>query len=276
VQYYSSFFSQPFFLSILVLSGAFILGTHRPEGFARCKNPRIFGKPSSDYTLVLPTSGLRGQLFHFRSAPPSVVLFYTSSNPRAPTHEQKARRSQEKKMMITCRDISVHHPRSREKERERERWKRLETWSECDAAQQQVHYCAVFSRLFVFFLHSNGSQTVTNQRLCICVFLCNQQLSPNLSFSLSLSVCACLSLRALWPDREAKSFVRHQANKAGNSLETPLKVIIIIIIVIMAIEVHERRLLLPPPSAVPPTSLSAFYSAPKLNKLPVCETVHLP
>jgi len=34
----------------------------------------------------------------------------------------------------------------------------------------------------------------------------------------------------------------------------------------MAIEVHERRLLLPPPSACA-TSLSAFYSAPNLNKV---------
>jgi len=107
----------------------------------------------------------------------------------------------------------------------------------------------LFSSLFHFFLLSNGSHTVINQRrLCVCLSVQSAR-SNSLSFALS-SPCVCVSLSflALWRDGWAKSFLRHQANKAGNRLQTPLKIIIRIII-IMVIEVHESHLLVPP--AVP-------------------------
>jgi hypothetical protein len=91
------------------------------------------------------------------------------------THGQKPRRSQEKQIIITCRDIYVHQQRSQatERERERERGAKLETWSEfCDMEQQQVHYCAVFFPAFTFVSSSQKggpTQLLTSKLLRVCV-----------------------------------------------------------------------------------------------------------
>ncbi len=117
-------------------------------------------------------------------------MLYTSWNPCAPTHGQKARRSPEKKFIITCRDISVLHPHSLSLFLSRERWPKLETWSVCDVGQRQVFYCAAFFP--TFFLHSNGSQTVITSD-CVSESFCAISSSLQISRSLSLSA-ACVSL----------------------------------------------------------------------------------
>jgi hypothetical protein len=92
---------------------------------------------------------LKGQLFQER---PSVVLLsYTSTNTFAPTHGQKARRSQEKQIIITCRDIYLHRRRSRAREKERQRWAKLETWWDCDVEQQQSPLLCIFFPNFPIF-----------------------------------------------------------------------------------------------------------------------------
>jgi hypothetical protein len=204
------------------------LGTHRPEGFPRCKNPRIFGRCFFNFlngrvvcqtdvgeilSLVSPPPttlrsssnlGPKGSVISFQERPECRIILhfleFVFPDTRTEGAQMAGKANHDHLQRHSCSSAALESDRKRERKRDGQNV--VGVWRE----QQQVHYCPAFFPTFRFLPSLKwGSQTVINHwLLCVCVSV-QSALPKSLSLSLSLSprVCVSLSLSflALWPDR---------------------------------------------------------------------------